>query len=179
LNYRPSLWKKNGGQARAQKINRELMGLVDCLFGNEEDFVAALGFKLQGGDATFRHLDSAAYRAMILEVVAAYPNLTTVGTSLRLAPSATRNGWGGILYHQGAFYEVPPEEIEILDRVGGGDSFAAGVIYGLLSERGAQFALECGVAHGALAMSTPGDTSMASLAEVQKRMSGQRGRIER
>ncbi len=179
LNYRPSLWKSFGGQARAQQVNRELMPLVDVLFGNEEDFSAALGFEMPNADKSFHDLDTTKFRAMIKDVVAAYPNITTVATSLRTAKSASVNGWGGILYHRGEFYEVAQREIEILDRVGGGDSFASGIIYGFLAERGPEFALQCGVAHGALAMSTPGDTSTASLAEVRRAMAGSSARIER
>src|SRR5262249_45956432 len=155
-----------GGQAKSREVNRALMGLVDVLFGNEEDFSAALGFEVEGVGTDYADLKIDSFRAMISKVVAAYPNITTVATTLRTAKSATVNGWGAICYHAGQFYEVPQRDTEILDRVGGGDSFASGFIYGLLEDKGAQFALECGVAHGALAMSTPGDTSMASVSEV-------------
>jgi 2-dehydro-3-deoxygluconokinase len=179
LNYRPSLWKSIGGQARAREVNRELMPLVDVLFGNEEDFSAALGFKVPNTDDSYAELDTSSFRRMIQEVVTTFPNITTIATSLRTAKSASVNGWGGILYHQGEFYEVAQREVEILDRVGGGDSFASGIIYGFLAGKGPQFALECGVAHGALAMSTPGDTSTASLTEVRRAMTSSSARIER
>jgi 2-dehydro-3-deoxygluconokinase len=179
LNYRPSLWKSIGGQARAREVNRELMPLIDVLFGNEEDFSAALGFKVPNTDDSYAELDTSSFRRMIQEVVTTFPNITTIATSLRTAKSATVNGWGGILYHQGEFYEVAQREIEILDRVGGGDSFASGIVYGFLAGKGPQFALECGVAHGALAMSTPGDTSTASLHEVRRAMTNSSARIER
>jgi 2-dehydro-3-deoxygluconokinase len=179
LNYRPSLWKSIGGQARAREVNRELMPLVDVLFGNEEDFSAALGFKVPNTDDSYAELDTGSFRRMIQEVVTTFPNITTIATSLRTAKSASVNGWGGILYHQGEFYEVAQREVEILDRVGGGDSFASGIIYGFLAGKGPQFALECGVAHGALAMSTPGDTSTASLTEVRRAMTNSSARIER
>jgi 2-dehydro-3-deoxygluconokinase len=179
LNYRDSLWKSIGGQAKAREVNRSLMGLVDVLFGNEEDFSAALGFEVDGVDADFSDLKIDGFRKMIAKVVAAYPNITTVATTLRTAHSATINGWGAICYHAGEFYEVAQRDTEILDRVGGGDSFASGFIYGLLEDKGPQWALECGVAHGALAMSTAGDTSMASAAEVMKLMKGKSARIER
>ncbi|WP_437563405.1 PfkB family carbohydrate kinase [Sorangium sp. So ce542] len=179
LNYRPSLWKNFGGQARAREVNRALMPYVDCVFGNEEDFVAGLGFEISGVDTSYSQLDTSGFRRMISEVVAAYPNISVVATSLRTAKTASVNGWGGILYYKGELYEVPQRDIEILDRVGGGDSFASGIIYGLLADQGPQWALECGVAHGALAMSTPGDTSMASLAEVRRAMGGGGARIER
>ena len=179
LNYRPSLWKSIGGQARAREVNRELMPLVDVLFGNEEDFSAALGFNVPNTDDSYAELDTGSFRRMIQEVVTTFPNITTIATSLRTAKSASVNGWGGILYHEGELYEVPPREVEILDRVGGGDSFASGIAYGFLTGKGPQFALECGVAHGALAMSTPGDTSTASLTEVRRAMTNSSARIER
>jgi 2-dehydro-3-deoxygluconokinase len=179
LNYRASLWKRHGGKPKAQQANRELLPFVDVLFGNEEDFAAALGFAVEGTDEDYRHLDTSQFRKMILKLVAAFPNVQTVATTLRTAHSASQNGWGAILFHEGAFYETPQTEIEILDRVGGGDSFAAGVLYGLLEGKEPQWCLECGVAHGALAMSTPGDTTTASFAEVQRLMKGGSARIER
>ena len=155
------------------------MPLVDVLFGNEEDFSAALGFRVPNTDDSYAKLDTSNFRRMIYDVVSEFPNITTVATSLRTATSASANGWGGILYHQGQFFEVAQRPIEIMDRVGGGDSFASGIIYGFLAGRGPEFALECGVAHGALAMSTPGDTSTASLSEVRRAMSGESARIDR
>jgi len=179
LNYRDSLWRAAGGKEQARAANRALMPLVDVLFGNEEDFSAALGFELEGVDDRFSALPTDAFRRMIAEVVAAFPNITTVATTLRTARSASVNGWGAICYHRGELFEVAQRDIEILDRVGGGDSFASGFIYGLLAGNGAAWALECGVAHGALAMSTPGDTTMATLAEVMRAMKGASPRIER
>jgi 2-dehydro-3-deoxygluconokinase len=179
LNYRDSLWRSIGGPDRAREVNRALMPHVDVLFGNEEDFSAALGFHVEGVDEKFGDLPTASFRKMIGAVVEAFPNISTVATTLRTAHSATQNGWGAICYHQGKFHEVPQRNVEILDRVGGGDSFASGLIYGLLAGKDPQWALECGVAHGALAMSTPGDTTMASLAEVQKAMKGPGARIDR
>jgi 2-dehydro-3-deoxygluconokinase len=179
LNYRDSLWRSIGGKARAQEVNRALLPLVDVVFGNEEDFSAALGFQLAGVDERFRELPTASFRGMISDVVSAFPNITTVATTLRTARSASVNGWGAICYHEKSFYEVPQREVEILDRVGGGDSFASGFIYGLLGGKDPQWALECGVAHGALAMSTPGDTTMATLAEVLAAMKGPNARIDR
>jgi 2-dehydro-3-deoxygluconokinase len=179
LNYRDSLWRSIGGKARARDVNRALMPLVDVLFGNEEDFSSALGFELEGVDDHYGSLPTASFRKMIGAVVAEYPNITSVATTLRSARSANTNGWGAIAYHEGQFYEVAQRDIEILDRVGGGDSFASGFLYGLLAGKDARWALECGVAHGALAMSTPGDTTMASLSEVLKAMTGPNARIER
>lgn len=179
LNYRDSLWRSIGGKARAREVNRSLMPYVDVLFGNEEDFSAALGFELPGVDEQFATLPTESFRRMIGEVVKAFPNIQSVATTLRTARSASVNAWGAIAYHQGNFYEVPQREIEIFDRVGGGDSFASGYIYGLLRSKGPEWALACGVAHGALAMSTPGDTTMASLAEVERSMRGGSARIDR
>jgi 2-dehydro-3-deoxygluconokinase len=179
LNYRDSLWRSFGGPEQAKAVNRSLMPSVDVLFGNEEDFTAALGFKLEGVDASYDKLPLASFRAMIAEVVAAFPNIRTVATTLRLARSASVNGWGALCYHEGDFFEVTPRDVEIFDRVGGGDSFASGFIYGLLNDKPADWALACGVAHGALAMSTPGDTTMVSLPEVLRAMQGASARIER
>jgi 2-dehydro-3-deoxygluconokinase len=179
LNYRESLWRRKGGQSRAQKVNRSLMPFVDVVFGNEEDFVTALGYEIEGTDDNYRHLDSSHFRRMIHKLVSDYPNVQTVATTLRTAESASVNGWGAIMYHQGEYYEVLQNDTAILDRVGGGDSFAAGVIYGLLEGKEAQWCVECGVAHGALAMSTRGDTTMASFSEVLRLMKGESARIQR
>jgi 2-dehydro-3-deoxygluconokinase len=179
LNYRDSLWRSFGGKARAQEVNRALMGSVDVLFGNEEDFSAALGFAVEGTDHALNELPSAGFRRMIVEVTAAFPNITAVATTLRTARSASRNGWGALCSVDGKLVEIEQTDVEICDRVGGGDSFASGFIHGLMQGRGAEWALGCGVAHGALAMSTPGDTSMATLAEVERRMAGSSARIER
>jgi 2-dehydro-3-deoxygluconokinase len=179
LNYRDSLWRSSGGKARAREVNRSLMPYVDVLFGNEEDFSAALGFELPGVDERFANLPTESFRRMIAEVLKAFPNMKSIATTLRSARSASVNGWGAIAYHDGAFYEVPQRDVEIFDRVGGGDSFASGYIYGLLRERDPEWALACGVAHGALAMSTPGDTTMASSTEVERLMRGGGARIDR
>ena len=179
LNYRESLWKGIGGKAQAQKVNRELAPLVDVMLGNEEDFSAALGFEIPGGGEHFSELDVTAFKRMIEAVVKEFP-FAVVATTLRAAKTATRNDWGAICYCDGAFYEAKQrKDLEILDRVGGGDSFASGLIYGFLSGQGPQWAIECGAAHGALAMTTPGDTSMATLKEVLQVMKGARARIAR
>jgi 2-dehydro-3-deoxygluconokinase len=179
LNYRDSLWRAVGGRQRAREVNRSLLGQVDVLFGNEEDFSAALGFEVEGVDDELERLPAASFKRMLAAVVDAFPNLGTVATTLRSARTAGVNGWGAICYHQGQFYEVPQRDVEIYDRVGGGDSFASGFLYGLLSGKGPEWALECGVAHGALAMSTPGDTTMATLPEVLRVMQGRSARIDR
>ncbi len=179
LNYRDSLWRANGGLARAREVNRALVPYVDVLFGNEEDFSAALGFEVEGVDPHFKDLETASFRKMIGAVIAAFPNIQVVATTLRTARSASVNGWGAIAFGQGEFHEVAQRDLEILDRVGGGDSFASGLIYGLLAGKDLPWALRCGVAHGALAMTTPGDTTMAALSEVLKAMDGPSARIDR
>ena len=180
LNYRASLWKGLGGKKKAQEVNRMLAPYIDVMLGNEEDFSAALGFEVEGLDANLSNLDPANFKAMIHKVVAVWPNLKIIATTLRHARTATRNDWGAICYVNGSFHEaVMRKELEILDRVGGGDSFASGLIFGVLTGREPQWAVECGAAHGALAMTTPGDTSRATLAEVQEVMKGVDARIAR
>ncbi|HUB70815.1 MAG TPA: sugar kinase [Acidimicrobiales bacterium] len=180
LNYRPSLWQGIGGAPEAVRVNRRLAGLVDVMFGNEEDFHAALGYEVRGVDESFSELDAAAYEEMLEEVVADYPNVSLIATSLRTVRSASRNDWGGICYAGGHLHRsATRQDLEVLDRVGGGDSFASGLIYGVLSGSGLDEALALGVAHGALAMTTPGDTSMATLAEVKRLAAGGHARVQR
>lgn len=179
LNYRDSLWKAIGGKKRAQEVNRKLAPLVDVMLGNEEDFSAALGFAVPGLDEHISNIETGAFKKMIESVVKEFP-FKVVATTLRKARTATVNGWGAICYADGAFYEAKyREDLEIFDRVGGGDSFASGLIYGFLSGQGPQWAVECGAAHGALAMTTPGDTTMVTLKEVQQAMKGVGARIAR
>jgi 2-dehydro-3-deoxygluconokinase len=180
LNYRPSLWAAVGGQARAREVDRELASLVDVILGNEEDFTAALGFEVEGVDETFSALDPAGFVQMLGRVVEAFPNLAVAATSLRRASSATRNDWGGVCVVDGRAYEATRRtDVEVLDRVGGGDSFASGLIYGFISGEDPARALEYAAAHGTLAMTTPGDTSMATLAEVESLMRGESRRVRR
>ncbi len=180
LNYRPSLWKAMGGKPRAQDINRELAAHVDVLLGNEEDFTAALGFEVKGLDEHHSRLDPGSFREMISRVAGTFPNVSVIATTLRHAKTATLNDWGAICHYDGQFYEAKVREnLEIYDRVGGGDSFASGLIYGFLTGKDPQWSVECGAAHGALAMTTPGDTTMASLGEVLQAMKSQTARIER
>lgn len=180
LNYRESLWKSIGGQAKAREVNRRLASHVDVMIGNEEDFTAALGFEVEGVDENYSELDVKHFQQMIERAVAAYSNFQIVATTLRHARTATVNDWGAVCYADGKLYQAPVREnLEILDRVGGGDSFASGLIYGLLMDKGPQWAVECGAAHGALAMSTPGDTSMATRAEVERVMKGGSARVSR
>jgi 2-dehydro-3-deoxygluconokinase len=180
LNYRASLWKAIGGQAKAREVNRRLAPLVDVMLGNEEDFGAALGFDVEGLDENLSALDPANFGRMMVDVTAAYPNLRLVATTLRNAKTATRNDWGAAAYADGTLHVATTRpDLEILDRVGGGDSFASGLIYGLLAGRSVEQALEYGAAHGALAMTTPGDTSMATLAEVEALIAGGSARVNR
>ena len=179
LNYRESLWKAIGGKAKAQEVNRELVSKVDVLFGNEEDFSAVLGVKMEGVSESFDELPIASYENMLRELSVAYPNLKVIASTLRTAHSASENAWGAIAFYSGGIVHVPQRNVEILDRVGGGDSFASGLIYGLLAGKGMDWAMKCGVAHGALAMTTSGDTSTASLAEVLRVMGGGAARISR
>ncbi len=180
LNYRPSLWKSIGGKERARDVNRAIAPFIDVMIGNEEDFSACLGFEVEGLDENFSNLDAGSFRAMIKKAAAAFPNFKAVATTLRTARTATVNDWGAILYMDGAFHEALSRPgLEILDRVGGGDSFASGLIYGLLEGKTPGDAVNYGAAHGALAMTTPGDTSMASLEEVERLMAGGSARVIR
>jgi 2-dehydro-3-deoxygluconokinase len=180
LNYRESLWKGIGGRDKAQAVNRDIARLVDVMIGNEEDFTAALGFEVEGVDEHLSSLDPANFKKMIARVVREYPNFQVVATTLRNAKTASINDWGAVCYAGGEFYEARMREnLEIYDRVGGGDSFASGLIYGFLTGQGARRAVEYGAAHGALAMTTPGDTSMATLAEVEQLMKGGGGGVLR
>src|SRR6476659_10164428 len=180
LNYRESLWKSIGGQAKAVAVNRELAPLVDVMIGNEEDFTAALGFEVEGLDEHHSKLDVRNFERMIERAVREFPNFKVVATTLRNAKTATINDWGAVCYSAGEFYQaMTRENLEIFDRVGGGDSFSSGLIYGFLSGKETQYAVECGAAHGALAMTTPGDTSMATLAEVERVMKGGTARVAR
>jgi 2-dehydro-3-deoxygluconokinase len=181
LNYRPSLWKSIGGTTRAAKVNRELVQHVDVLLGNEEDFTKALGFEMTTDDENLVDLDLDAYEQLLEAVMARYPQLEVVATTLRQVHSATVNDWSGICMTRDEGFQIGPhlERLEILDRIGGGDSFASGFFYGLLNERSAEEALAYGVAHGALAMTTPGDTSMATLDEVERLRRGAAPRVQR
>ena len=180
LNYRPSLWKDIGGQAKAQEVNKEIAKYIDVMIGNEEDFTACLGFEVEGNDANLKELNLDGYKKMIGEVVKAYPNFKAVATTLRTVKSASVNDWSAICYADGQVYKAADYKgLEIYDRVGGGDSFASGLVYGLMTFEDAQKAVEYGAAHGALAMTTPGDTSMANLKEVEGLVKGAGARVQR
>ena len=181
LNFRPSLWDGLGGKATAQKVNKKLASLVDVMIGNEEDFTESLGFEVKGLDSNYSNLSTAPFKEMVEQVAAAYPNLQIIATTLRKVNSASDNDWGAIAWSRtDGFFEVPSfTNLEIFDRVGGGDSFASGLIYGLLEGHDLQKSLQLGQAHGALAMTTPGDTSMASKSEVEKLAAGGSARVVR
>ena len=180
LNYRPSLWQSHGGPQRAQQVNQELAQYVDVMLGNEEDFTASLGLPVEGVGEDFSNLDVAAFKRMMAHAVTVYPNFKVAATTLRAVRSATRNDWGAVCWSGGKFYEsTHRKDLEILDRVGGGDSFASGLIYGFLQFQDPRKAVEYGAAHGALAMTTPGDTSMASLKEVESLIAGSGVRVKR
>lgn len=180
LNYRPSLWKGFGGIDKCRQINREIAQYVDVMIGNEEDFTACLGFEIQGVDETLTDLDVSSFQKMIAKAVQEFPNFRATATTMRGVKTATVNDWGAVAWYDGKFYtSTHRPDLEILDRVGGGDSFASGFIYGLMELGDPQLAVEYGAAHGALAMTTPGDTTMASLSEVKKVVDGRGARVDR
>lgn len=180
LNYRPSLWKSIGGHAKAQEVNREIAKYVDVMIGNEEDFTACLGFEVEGVDENLSNIEIDSFKKMIEAAVAEFPNFKATATTLRGVHTATVNDWGAIVWHDGQFYESRHyPKLEIMDRVGGGDSFASGLAFGFMSENDPQKAVDYGAAHGALAMTTPGDTTMATQAEVEKLMGGGSARVVR
>ena len=173
LNYRPSLWKSQGGKEGAQKINRNIGQSVDVMIGNEEDFTACLGFEVEGLDEHISAIDPANFKKMIQTAVKEFPNFKVAATTLRNAKTASVNDWSAIIYAGGQFYEsMMREDLEIYDRVGGGDGFASGLAYGFMEGKGPQAAVDYGAAHGALAMTTPGDNAMTSLAEVRALVEG-------
>lgn len=181
LNYRPSLWKANGGQERAREVNRAIAEQVDVMLGNEEDFAAALGFEIEGVDENLSTLPIDSFARMIENVSQAFPNFKVITTTLRSVTSASLNDWSALAWspEEGLVQAADRKNLEILDRVGGGDSFASGLVYGLMTGESLQTAVEYGAAHGALAMTTPGDTSMASRAEVLKLAGGGSARVDR
>ncbi|MCL1841019.1 MAG: sugar kinase [Propionibacteriaceae bacterium] len=177
LNYRPSLWRAIGGQERAQQVNREIAPLVDVMIGNEEDFTACLGFQVDSG---LSDIQVDAFAAMVRQVGETYPNFAVIATTLRDVVSASRNGWSAIAWSpESGVVSSVRRDLDVLDRVGGGDSFASGLIYALLQGLPLEVAVEWGAASGALAMTTPGDTTMATLAEVAALVRGAGARVQR
>ena len=180
LNYRPSMWSAIGGIDKAREVNKEIAKYVDVMIGNEEDFTACLGFEIEGNDSNLKTLNIDGYKKMINEAAKTYPNFKVVATTLRTVKTATVNDWSALCWADGEIYKSKDYSgLEILDRVGGGDSFASGLIYGLISTGDPKVAVEYGAAHGALAMTTPGDTSMASKKEVEAVMEGAGARVKR
>jgi len=180
LNYRPSLWKSIGGQRKAREVNREIARHVDVMIGNEEDFTASLGFEVKGADHNLSRIELDAFKEMIRTAVREFPNFKVAATTLRRVVTATKNDWSAVLWHDGNFFESRQyPELEILDRVGGGDSFASGLQFGFLEFNDPQKAVDYGAAHGALASTTPGDTSMATRKEVEKQIQGGGARVVR
>ena len=180
LNYRPSMWSAIGGQKKAQEVNKEIAKYVDVMIGNEEDFTACLGFKVEGNDENLKELNLDGYKKMINEAARVYPNFKVVATTLRTVKTATVNDWSAICWADGEIYKAKDyKDLEIMDRVGGGDSFASGLVYGLMMTGNPEKSVNYGAAHGALAMTTPGDTTMASLTEVEAIMSGVSARVKR
>ena len=173
-NYRPSLWASRGGRARSVEVNRTILPPVDVCFGHEGDLAATLGEDAHRPD--WHTLDT--FSPMAARVLAEYPNLTVLATTIRRPQTANRNSWSAFAYSPSqpaasqAIAGLAFPDLDILDRVGGGDSFAAGLLYGLLNGRDLGWSLDCGIAHGALAMTTPGDASMATLPEVERLMTG-------
>ncbi len=180
LNYRPSMWSAIGGKEKAQAVNKEIAKYVDVMIGNEEDFTACLGFEVEGNDEDLKSLHLEGYRKMVGTAARTYPNFTVVATTLRTVKTATVNDWSAIVWADGEVYKAKDyKDLEILDRVGGGDSFASGLIFGLMETGDPETAVNYGAAHGALAMTTPGDTTMASRAEVEAIMRGAGARVKR
>ena len=180
LNYRPSLWKDIGGKEKAQEVNKEIAKYVDVMIGNEEDFTACLGFEIEGNSKNLSELNLDGFKSMINSVAKTYPNFKVIGTTLREVKTATINDWSAICWAEGEIYKGKQfDSLEILDRVGGGDSFASGLIYGLMVGKDYQTAVNYGICHGALAMTTAGDTTTALLSEVEGLMKDAGARVQR
>ena len=179
LNYRPSMWSAIGGIEKAREVNRKVAKYVDVMIGNEEDFTACLGLEIEGNEG-LNKLNVDGYRKMMQAAHELYPNFKVIATTLRTVKSASRNDWSALIYTDGESYlSKEYKDLEIFDRVGGGDSFASGLIYALLSGFDPETAVNYGAAHGALAMTTPGDTSMASKKEVEALVKGAGARVVR
>lgn len=176
LNFRSKLWSSK----KAIEVTKKLMPYIDVLIGNEEDFQKVLGFSVEGADEDLMKLPVEGYKNMVQKVVAAYPHVQAVGTTLREVVSGLVNNWSAIMYYDGQFYASRRyESLEIEDRVGGGDGFCSGFVYGLLHGMSPQECVELGTAHGALLQSTRGDTSMVTMEEIRHVMSGGSARIKR
>jgi 2-dehydro-3-deoxygluconokinase len=180
LNFRDSLWKAIGGRAKAQEVNRDLARYVDVMIGNEEDFTACLGYEVEGQDEHHSKLDIVNFEKMIRRAVADFPTFAVAATTLRNAKTASVNDWGAVCFTEGKLFQaIMRPDLDIFDRVGGGDSFASGLIHGFLTGESPDWAVNCGAAHGALAMTTPGDTTAVGLADVLRVMKGGGARVAR
>lgn len=176
LNFRSKLWSSK----KAIETTKRLAPYIDVLIGNEEDFQKVLGFEVEGADEDLKSLPIDGYKKMVEKVVKAYPHIKAVGTTLREVVSGLVNNWSAIMYYDGVFYESRKYmNLEIEDRVGGGDGFCSGFIYGLLHDMTPQECVELGAAHGALLQTTRGDTSMVTIEETMHVMKGGSARIKR
>jgi 2-dehydro-3-deoxygluconokinase len=176
LNFRSKLWKSE----QAIATTKPLVPYIDCLIGNEEDFQKVLGYEVEGVDVEKGELDTSAFKKMVERVVKDFPNIKVVGTTLRGVKSAGVNDWSAIMWHEGTFYEgLSFPSLEINDRVGGGDGFASGFIHGFLTGADPQTCVNTGVAHGAMLMTTRGDTSQITLDELTHVAAGGSARIKR
>ena len=181
LNFRPSLWNAIGGEKEAQRVNREIAKYVDVMIGNEEDFTACLGLEIEGVDHNLTNLEASAFHSMIEQAAEQFPNFQAIATTMRGVKTATINDWSAVAWSRedGFVESVKRDSTEILDRVGGGDSFASGLIYGVMIKGDIQQGVEYGAAHGALAMTTAGDTTTARLSEVERLVAGAGARVIR
>lgn len=178
LNYRAKLWNIWGGEKKAVEVINKIVEHVDVLVGNEEDLQKGLG--IPGPDVTAKSkLDPSVFIAMIDDVVKKFPNVKVVATTLREVHSTNRHGWSAVAWINGKFYQAPTAELDVYDRVGGGDGFAAGFFYGILTDEEPEEAVKLGWAHGALLTTYPGDTTMATLEEVKAFAKGGSARIQR
>jgi 2-dehydro-3-deoxygluconokinase len=178
LNYREKLWKILGGGSRAVEMLGRIVEHVDVLVGNEEDLQKGLGLEGPQVEATSK-LDTRAFSAMMDSVVKKYPRIRIVATTLREVHSTSRHSWSAVAWINGTMYSAPTCELDVLDRVGGGDGFASGFFYGLLNGEPLEDALKLGWAHGALITTFPGDTTMATLEQVRAFAQGGSARIQR
>lgn len=178
LNFRAKLWSRLGGTAKAQGVMREIVKHVDVLVGNEEDLQLGLGLK--GPDAESKDkLDPSAFFGMMAAVAKDFPQVKAVATTLREVHSTNRHSWGAVLWMDGKTYTSPTCELDVVCRIGGGDGFAAGCIYGLLAGKSPEEALRLGYAHGAMLTTTPGDTTMVTLSQVEQFAKGGSARVQR
>lgn len=176
LNFRSKLWKSE----EAIATTKPLVPMIDCLIGNEEDFQKVLGYHVEGVDVEKGELDTSAFKNMVNKVVKDFPNIKVVGTTLRGVKTATINDWSAIMWNDGKFYDgIKFDNLEIEDRVGGGDGFASGFTYGFLTGKAPQDCVNLGVCHGALLMTTMGDSSQITLEELQHLAAGGSARIKR